>query len=66
MSGFQMPITINQAMQYIENNYYVLPAFQRDFVWSGSIYGQVVLRKIRPLLGGKLYYDGSSYHQHGQ
>lgn len=36
MSGFQMPITINQAMQYIESNYYVLPAFQRDFVWSAD------------------------------
>lgn len=36
MSGFQMPITIYQAMQYIDNNYYVLPAFQRDFVWSAE------------------------------
>lgn len=36
MSGFQMPITINQAMQYIGSNYYVLPAFQRDFVWNAS------------------------------
>ena len=34
MSGFQMPISINHAMQYIDSNYYVLPAFQRDFVWS--------------------------------
>lgn len=36
MSGFQMPITVNQAMQYIESNYYVLPAFQRDFVWDAD------------------------------
>ncbi len=36
MSGFQMPITINQAMQYIATNYYVLPAFQRDFVWTAE------------------------------
>lgn len=36
MSGFQMPITIYQSMQYIDNNYYVLPAFQRDFVWSAE------------------------------
>ena len=34
MSQFQMPITINQAMNYIEQNYYLLPAFQRDFVWQ--------------------------------
>ena len=34
MSGFQMPITINEAMQRIENKEYLLPAFQRDFVWS--------------------------------
>ena len=36
MSQFQMPITINQAMTYIENNYYLLPAFQRDFVWKAE------------------------------
>ena len=36
MSGFQMPVTIAQAMDYIEANYYVLPAFQRDFVWSAD------------------------------
>lgn len=34
MASVQMPITIYQAMQYISNNYYLLPAFQRDFVWS--------------------------------
>lgn len=34
MSGFQSPITINQAMQYIRNNEYLLPAFQREYVWS--------------------------------
>lgn len=33
MSGFQSPITINQAMQYIRNNEYLLPAFQREYVW---------------------------------
>lgn len=31
-----MPITINQAMTYIENNQYLLPAFQRDFVWKAE------------------------------
>lgn len=34
MSGFQMPITIGQAMEYINNNHFLLPAFQRDFVWK--------------------------------
>lgn len=34
MSGFQMPITIDQAMQHIKRKEYLLPAFQRDFVWS--------------------------------
>lgn len=36
MSGFQMPITISQAMNYIDNNNYVLPAFQREFVWKAE------------------------------
>ena len=34
MSNFQPPITIDLAMKYIKNNEYLLPAFQRDFVWS--------------------------------
>ena len=34
MSQFQMPITINEAMQHINNNDYLLPAFQREFVWK--------------------------------
>lgn len=29
-----MPITINEAMQHINNNEYLLPAFQREFVWK--------------------------------
>ena len=36
MSQFQMPITINQALNYISNNNYLLPAFQRDFVWKSD------------------------------
>ena len=36
MSQFQMPITINQALNYIGNNNYLLPAFQRDFVWKSD------------------------------
>lgn len=34
MAGFQSPITIYQAIKSIENNEYLLPAFQREFVWS--------------------------------
>ena len=41
MPGFQMPITIDQAMGYINTNYYVLPAFQRDFVWSADQIGML-------------------------
>ena len=36
MSGFQTPITIYQAMQNIDNKEYLLPAFQREFVWSAD------------------------------
>lgn len=36
MSQFQMPITIYQAMKYIEGNNYLLPAFQREFVWKSE------------------------------
>lgn len=36
MSGFQMPITIGDAMYNIEHHYYVLPAFQREFVWKAE------------------------------
>lgn len=32
--AFQTPITIYQAIQRIENKKYVLPAIQREFVWS--------------------------------
>lgn len=34
MSGFQSPITIAEAMKRIDNNNFLLPAFQRDFVWK--------------------------------
>ena len=36
MSGFQTPITINDAMYSISRNAYVLPAFQRDFLWDAE------------------------------
>ena len=36
MSGFQTPITINDAMYSIDRNTYVLPAFQRDFLWDAE------------------------------
>ena len=34
MAGFQTPITINEAMQRIKNNEYLLPAFQRGYAWG--------------------------------
>ena len=34
MPGFQSPITIYEAIQHIENKDYLLPAFQREFVWT--------------------------------
>ena len=34
MSGFQTPITIRQAIHRIQKNEYLLPAFQREYVWS--------------------------------
>lgn len=36
MSQFQMPINISLAMEYINSNYYLLPAFQREFVWKSE------------------------------
>ena len=36
MAGFQSPITIAQAIERIHRNEYLLPAFQRDFVWSAE------------------------------
>ena len=32
--SFQTPITIFEAISNIENNKYLLPSIQRDFVWS--------------------------------
>lgn len=34
MSGFQAPITIHQAIDRINRNEFLLPSFQREFVWS--------------------------------
>lgn len=34
MAGFQPAITINEAMQRIKNDEYLLPAFQREYVWE--------------------------------
>ncbi len=34
--GFQLPITINKAIEAIQANEYVLPAIQREFVWSAE------------------------------
>ena len=34
MAGFQSPISIDQAMQSIRQRHYLLPAFQREYVWK--------------------------------
>lgn len=34
MAGFQSPITIFQAIERINRNEYLLPSFQREYVWS--------------------------------
>ena len=34
--SFQKPITIKEAVENIENNKFLLPAIQREFVWSHS------------------------------
>lgn len=36
MSGFQSPITIRQAIERINRNDYLLPSFQREYVWSAG------------------------------
>lgn len=36
MPGFQAPITIHQAIERINRNEFLLPAFQREFVWKQS------------------------------
>ena len=36
MAGFQAPITIHQAIDRVRKNEYLLPAFQREFVWSSD------------------------------
>ena len=34
MPGFQSPITIHQAIERINRNEFLIPAFQREFVWK--------------------------------
>lgn len=36
MSGFQSPITVYEAIRHIESKEYLLPAFQREFVWGAD------------------------------
>jgi uncharacterized protein with ParB-like and HNH nuclease domain len=36
MGGFQAPITIHQAIERIKKNEFLLPAFQREFVWKSD------------------------------
>lgn len=34
--SFQTPITISDALENVENNHYLLPAIQREFVWPSE------------------------------
>jgi uncharacterized protein with ParB-like and HNH nuclease domain len=34
MGSFQLSITIHQAIERINRNEFLLPAFQREFVWN--------------------------------
>ena len=34
--GFETPITIKKVIHGIQENKYVLPAIQREFVWDGE------------------------------
>ena len=34
--GFQPPITVAKALAYVHSRQYVLPAIQREFIWSPS------------------------------
>lgn len=36
MAGFQSPITIRDAIHRISHNEYLLPSFQREYVWSAN------------------------------
>ena len=36
MPGFQTPITIHNAIERIKRNEFLLPAFQREFVWESD------------------------------
>ena len=35
-SGFKTPISISDAIEYIEQRKFLLPAIQRKFVWSSE------------------------------
>ena len=36
MSGFQSPISIGEAMEHIRRHEYLIPAFQREYVWGAD------------------------------
>lgn len=36
MGSFQTPITIKKAVENIDSNKYLIPAFQREFVWTSE------------------------------
>lgn len=76
--SFQTPITISKAIENIQSNQYVLPAIQREFVWSdeqiirlfdslmrGYPIGTFLFWKIKPdrLKDFQLYRFMDKFHQ---
>ncbi len=60
--SFQTPITIAEAIDNIEHNRFLLPAIQREFVWSSSKIEWLFdsLMRNYPIIVGRSI-DGSKY-----
>ena len=63
--AFQTPITIHDAISRIGRNVYVLPAIQREFVWSADQVTQLFdsLMQGYPI-GSFLFWDVDRDHCH--
>jgi len=76
--SFQTPITISKAIENIQSNHYILPAIQREFVWSdgqierlfdslmlGYPIGSFLFWRIKPdkLTDFQFYRFMDKYHQ---
>ena len=75
--GFETPISIQKAINEIQSNKYVLPAIQREFVWSaeqienlfdsllrGYPIGSFLFWKVRPdRIGDFQFYKYNSVYK---